>query len=315
LVPLPAPTPGAVLGSWSWQPSIAFAVAAAGWYLVRARPSPGQPPWPRRRTASFAGGIVLLLVVTCGPAQSYARTLYWVWVAQGLALLLIVPLPLLAGQPVALAARAGGPAVLPRLVESRIGRALASPIVGPALVPLACLLCLYGAVPGWGAESAGVDWLVEAFMLALGAAVVLPLVSVTSVISSLAAGTALAVGLLELLLDAVPGLVMRLSTHPVSTYFAHRTPPAWGPSWLHDQQLGGGLLWAVAELVDIPFLVLAFRLWLRADAREAAALDASFDAAVHGSTSVPGPSGAAGGRDEPWFLSDPRLHDRFRRRG
>ena len=38
------------------------------------------------------------------------------------------------------------------------------------------------------------------------------------------------------------------------------------------------MLWCVAELIDLPFLLLVFRRWLRADARDAAQVDAVLEA-------------------------------------
>jgi putative membrane protein len=215
----------------------------------------------------FVTGLVLLAWVSCGPAEVYGRSIYWVWISQGLALLLIVPVPLLAGQPIELVRSRRDGAFLPRLIDSRIGRSCTSPLVGPALIPLACVVALFGPVPGWAVQTPAVGWLVQCLLLVVGAAVVLPLVSATDVASSLAVGAAVAVGFVELLIDAVAGLVMRLSTRPVSSYFDHRTITAGLPPWLHDQQVAGGVLWCVAELLDLPFLVLIFRRWVRADAR------------------------------------------------
>ncbi len=38
------------------------------------------------------------------------------------------------------------------------------------------------------------------------------------------------------------------------------------------------MLWCIAELIDLPFLLLVYRRWLRADARDAAAVDAVLEA-------------------------------------
>jgi len=49
--------------------------------------------------------------------------------------------------------------------------------------------------------------------------------------------------------------------------------PLWFPSPLRDQQLSGDLLWAIAEIVDIPVLALLFIVWRRSDKREAKDVD------------------------------------------
>lgn len=276
-----------VAGQWTLQP-VALIAAAIGlvWYL---RAAGRQSGWSRRRTAWFVAGIVLWLVICCGPATSYDRSIYSVWVSQALTLLLVAPLPLMMGQPAELIR-------MPRVLTP-----LASPLLGPALIPLACVATLFGPVPGWAAEHAAVGWLVQLVLLLIGAGIVLPLVAASDTASSVAVGIAVAVGFIELLIDAVPGIVLRLSTHPVTSFFAHRLAPPGGqpaPHWLHDQQIGGGVLWCVAELLDLPFLVLIFRRWVRADAREAATVDAELAQAPADGT--------------PWFLSDPRFRDRLR---
>jgi putative membrane protein len=116
------------------------------------------------------------------------------------------------------------------------------------------------------------------------------------------------VGFLELLADAVPGIVLRLSSHPATSYFDVRLVQPWSPTPSRDQQSAGGILWAVAELLDLPFLVLVFARWIRADAREAEAVDAALDAASSPATDP----AEADETSKPWWLTDPQLRDRYR---
>ena len=106
---LAVPTVGDIATRWTVQPlALAAAAVAVGWYawsLRRLIRSEGRAQWPRRRTVTFALGIALLVWSTCGVAEVYARSLYWVWTSQQLLLLLIVPVLLMAGQPIDLARR------------------------------------------------------------------------------------------------------------------------------------------------------------------------------------------------------------------
>ena len=125
----------------------------------------------------------------------------------------------------------------------------------------------------------------------------------------MAVGLALAIGVFELILDAVPGIVLRLNTHVATTYFDVRTHTSWAPDALHDQQIAGALLWTVAEVIDLPFLVLIYRQWLRADERDAARIDTVLDAeriARGGDDAEP--------TDTPWWLTDPTMQDRLHRK-
>ena len=70
------------------------------------------------------------------------------------------------------------------------------------------------------------------------------------------------------------------------------------------------MLWCVAELLDLPFLVLVYRQWLRADANDAAVIDAVLEA----ERAARGDPSDDETRDAPWWLTDPAMQERLRRR-
>jgi putative membrane protein len=132
-----------------------------------------------------------------------------------------------------------------------------------------------------------------------------------STAASLAVGLALAISVLELLTDAIPGIVLRLDTHLVTDHFA--VPHAsWAMSPLADQKLAGSILWGVAELLDMPFLFVMFLRWVRADEREARRVD-HVPGPQPASAQVSSRSGSApsAATDEPWWLHDPELSHRL----
>jgi putative membrane protein len=294
--------------AWTVQPvAIAVAALATLWYL---RAIGRTPHWPARRTVGFLVGVAIFVWTTNGFAQVYSHALFWVWSAQVLLLLLLAPVMIMSGQPVSLARRVHGPdAALVRLTRSRIGRLFANPLVGPALIPVLSGVLFFGALPRWAIEYTALGWTLPLLVVVAGALIVLPLVTADDLSSSMAVGLSLAIGVVELVLDAVPGIVLRLNTHLSTSYFDVRSPNSWAPDALHDQQIAGALLWTVAELIDLPFLVLVYRRWLRADERDAARIDTVLDAeriARGGEDAAP--------TDTPWWLSDPTMRDRLRRK-
>jgi putative membrane protein len=313
---LPVPVIADLTTRWTPQPvAIAAATIAAIWYARSLRGllrSPGgRAGWPLRRTVSFAIGIVLLTWTTCGFPEVYARSLFWVWTSQQLLLLLIVPIVLMAGQPIDLARRTRGERALPvRLVASRAGGFFANPLVGPVLIPALSFVLFFGPLPGWAIAHAAVGWVLPVLIVAAGALIVLPLVSTDDIRGSMAVALALMIGVFELLLDAIPGIVLRLKTTLVTSYFDYRHEHSWSPTHLHDQQLGGAVLWCVAELIDLPFLLLVYLRWLRADERDAAEIDTVLDAEriARGEPA----DGSAVAVDEPWWLTDPAMRERYR---
>jgi putative membrane protein len=325
LAPLSGP---GLLTHYALDPVVLLAViGAAFWYLRGLRRLARQRhglTWPRRRTASFVAGLVLTAWVSCGSWQTYYSSLFWVWTAQILTLLLVAPILLIAGQPVELDRRLGG-GVLARIVANPAARLIGNPFVGPALIPVLSAGLFFGPLPGWSVQLPVVDWLVALVVTVIGCVIVLPALDVQEVRTSVLVGLAMTVGFFELLLDAIPGIALRLQTHRASTYFDVRHQHSWSPGWLHDQQAGGAVLWTVAELLDLPFLVVLFLRWYRTDVREAGDVDAVLDAehivrsAARASTPSTDPD--VGTDDppaddvEPWWWSDPVMRERMRRQG
>jgi putative membrane protein len=317
---LDRPEPSVLLTHWTVQPvAIAVAVLLAANYVrgirvLRAR----DRSWPAWRAAVFALGLLVLVWATCGFPQVYSDSLYWVWTTQTLTLWLVVPILVLSGHPVQLArAVAGADSRLVRLLRSRFARVVGNPLVGPALVPLLSGVLFFGPLPKWAISSAPAGWVLHLTLLVVGGLMVLPLVGLDEDASSLAVGLSLAIGSFELVLDARPGVLLRLHTGLVTGWFDSRSTHSWTPHALRDQQSAGAILWCIAEVIDLPFLVLVYRRWLRADARDAARVDAVLEAeraARRGLRDEGAEPAPAVERDAPWWLSDPAMQRRLRDR-
>jgi cytochrome c oxidase assembly factor CtaG len=214
---------------------------------------------------------------------------------------------------VQLSRAASGGRLIDRFLASRFSRVIANPLVGPALVPVLSFVLFFGPLPGWAISSPAVGALLQLALLVVGALMVLPLAGLAEDATSLAVGTALLIGSFELVLDALPGVILRLKRTLATTWFDYRDVHAWSPVPLHDQQVAGAILWCMAELIDLPFLVLVYRRWLRADARDAAEVDAVLDAERTARRSMtPDEPEPFVERDAPWWLTDPALRDRVR---
>ncbi|CAB4915606.1 unannotated protein [freshwater metagenome] len=286
-----------------WRPDWLVVAVLAGVVVlvVRARwrlHAAGQP-WPPLRDAALGGGVLLGVWVSCGFPEARAQQLMWVWTLQWLLLLLVVPALLVAAQPVALARAAHGPrSAVVRVVRSRALRVAGHPAVGPLYVPLTAGALYFGGLGRLVVPHQHAGWVLHVALLALGALIALPLVDREDARTSLAVGAALAVGVVELLLDAVPGIVLRLETHLTIPWFG-----VGRPGWLVDQQHAGALLWTVAECLDLPFLALTVLQWIRVEWVEARQVDAVLDRADRDDPDA---------TTTPWWLSDPALRDRYR---
>lgn len=297
-----APTPATLVTAWTVQPiAIVAVVALVGWYARGARRGGIRPV----QALVFALGILALLWATCGFAGVYLDDLFYVWTAQQLGLLLVVPYLILAGGPLRLA-----PRPIRRILDTRFAKTLANPLIGPALVPLLSIMLFFGPLPRWAIDVPVFGWIEQLLVVLIGCLIVLPLVGAGGIRSSLAVGLSLAIGSFELVLDAVPGIALRLHRSLATSYFDSRVLHDWSPAPLRDQQIAGAVLWCVAELLDLPFLVIVFRQWLKADEKDAADIDAVLDA----ERAARGEQTDDETRDAPWWLSDPAWQERLRRR-
>jgi putative membrane protein len=322
---LPQPTAGSVLTAWTVDPvALLILITAGGAYLAavrRVRRAGGS--WPVSRSIWFLGlGLGSLLVATMGWPGVYAHVLFSAFTLQTTVLLMVTPLFLAFGRPLTLAAQslphrqAGW---LSRQTRRRPFRVMSSPMVGPLLVPLAISLVFFTGLLETSLRIYPVYELLHVALLGAGFVLTLPLVGANLSATSVSIAAGLFVGFVELLLDAIPGIVVRLTTHLLAAGYYLGLGRPWPPTPLHDQQFGGAILWFVAETADLPFLLLLLLVWIRTDEREAAAADHALDE-LHAppAGTIPGPAGAAPvtaarvptgepERFRPWWETNPEV--------
>ena len=294
-----------------WFGLLVGVAVVVGYVVLRRRLT---EPWTRGRDVLFTIGMVLWFYAVAGFPQARSGQLMWVWTTQQLLLFLIVPIFVVAGQPLALLRRTRGErSLVLRAFTSPPVRVVGNPLIGPLLVPVVCFALFFTPIGNIAASGVVAGGLLHLLLLGLGALVALPLVDTDDRRTSLAIGLSLGVGLIELILDAFPGIVLRFHTHLVMPYFGTDRPP-WSPDWRPDQQLSGSILWVLAELLDLPFLILAATRWTRADAKEAAAVDAALEVkrqALRPAEDADDPNAPV--LDRPWWEDDAELRGRFSR--
>ncbi len=276
--------------TWAFDPvaALALVVVLVAYLLGVRRVVRGGSRWPPGRTAGFVlAGLGSYAAISFGFLGAESRDLRWAFVTRVALLLLVVPLLSLLGRPLDLAYAAlpvRGAARVRRAVSSTpvrlLGNAIVAPVAGCAifcvfLTPLAGV---------WrtsllGEEGTGV------VLPLVGLLFVLPIAAHTGLRSEVFIAAEFLFAFLELVLDSVPGLVLRLSGHVFDGVGALvGALPSWFPGPLTDQHWSGDLLWSIAEVADLPILLALFVRWVRSDshhARRADALtEAELDAAV-----------------------------------
>lgn len=275
---LPELTGSRFLDVWQLDgPALAVVVllGAAYAYGVRRRRRAGER-WPLWRTlAFFVLGLGTIVFATMSSLAVYDRVLFWPAAVQNILLDLFAPLGLALGDPLALADPKGR---LRRAFTSRPVRALTYPLVSSVLV-LASELTIY-FTPYFATALAHqpVRQLMHLQLLLTGCLFVLPMLSRQELLPRWCSHPVRALLVFaDGLFDSVPGIVVMTSGTLVAGHWYTDHPRTWGPSVRHDQLLGGGLMLTLAELVGLPFLLLVFMEWWRAERVKTAELDARLD--------------------------------------
>jgi putative copper resistance protein D len=309
---VPEPTGAAmILGAWKLDPVLLVVVLVAGTgYAAGMRSTRRRGiSWPAARPVAFFAGLVVTVVAAMSALGSYAHVLFSVYMVQILLLLTIAPLLLAIGRPIGLAVQTLPEPAGQRLVEamrSRPVRIITSPVISPLLFVLILFAVFF--TPWYQASLQHyVHYeLLHLVLLIIGFAAQIPLWETGENGHGFPYPLLLLFTFIELLADAVPGIVLRLDTHVIAPAYYLALHRSWGPSPLSDQQLGADILWCVAEAIDLPFLILFLAGWIRADATEADRIDhalerpsqlrsASPDHTDHTPVEQP---------DRPWWESD-----------
>ncbi|MDP5227295.1 MULTISPECIES: cytochrome c oxidase assembly protein [Arthrobacter] len=265
----------------SWKLNIPALLLAAVVLVLYVRGltvlSRGRTAWNPFRTVAFVTGLLLFLYLACGFPGVYAPQLRWAFILQLTGYVFVVPLLLGAGRPLSLARLTlgeNGRRRVDAFMGGRPVRFLSHPVVAP-LLGLALFASLLGPGLYTMRSSAVASVLLTLLAPLLGLLLVLPaLEGEERPASSAVMVVAFIYVFIELLADAIPGIMLRLSPTVLDGVTgAVQGALPWFPGALRDQQLAGDLLWFVAEVVDLPLIILMMVRFQRADRADARRID------------------------------------------
>ena len=233
--------------------------------------------WPVLPTVGFfVLGLGSYAVVEFGFLGSYSVDLRWAFSTRIALLLFAVPGLLTTGRPIALAraALSGLSAErFERILDSRLIRLVGNAVFAP-LFALVAFSVFLTPIAGVLRQSPVAEGYVGVVVPLIGLLMVLPITELTRQRTSFFIAAEFLLAFVELVVDAIPGIVLRLNDVILDQVSAAvGTLPAWFPTVLHDQHLSGDYLWFIAELADIPILILLFVRWSRVDRKEAKVVD------------------------------------------
>lgn len=276
------PPSDALLTTWRADPvTLVVLVAATISYALGIRRAARHGVvWPRRRTVLFfALGLGSYAVVELGFLGAWSAQLRWAFTARIALLLLAVPALIALGKPVELARAGMGEAGRDRLDGVLSGRT--ARILGNAMfltLFTAAVFCVFlTPIVGVLRTSPVIGEAIGAVTVVVGLALMVPMMALTSLHASTFLAIEFLLAFVELVIDSIPGILMRLNDTVIDG-ITTATGSGWWPNPLHDQHLAGDLLWFIAEAADVPVLILLLMRWARRDRAEAADFDALTDA-------------------------------------
>jgi cytochrome c oxidase assembly factor CtaG len=206
----------------------------------------------------------------------YSEELRFAFTTRIALLLFAVPALLATGKPVELlrtALTGRALAILDRVLQSKVIGVMGNAVFGPVFA-LAAFSVFLTPIAGTLRETPVAQDAISLVVPAVGLIMVLPLTELVVARTGLFIAAEFMLAFVELVIDAIPGIVLRLN----DAILDHAAPitsvvPGWFPSPLRDQQLSGDLLWFIAEIADIPILILLFIRWSKHDRAESKKID------------------------------------------
>lgn len=231
--------------------------------------------WPVLRTVSWIVGLLLLVYTTSGGVNAYQDYLFSAHMLEHMVLAMAVPVLLVPGAPMTLAARAirkradgsrGGREWILLAVHSRFAGIIANPIVAAVLFVGSLWVFYYSPLFRWSmVDHIGHEWMIAHFLIT-GYLFVQSLIGIDPVPYRLPYPFRLLLLLGTMAFHAFFGLTIMMSTGLMLADWYGAM--GWGTDALADQRVGGGIAWSVGELPTLALAIAVAVQWSRSDERE-----------------------------------------------
>lgn len=257
-----------------WAFAVGFGVFfyLAGVRRLRAR----GDAWPLYRTVLWLVGMLLLLWVTCGPINAYQDYLFSIHMVGHMLLTMAIPLCLVPGAPVTLAARAirkreddtrGGREWILWAVHTPFAKVVTHPLVAAAVFIGSLWIFYYTDLFRWSLyDHLGHEWMVAHFLIS-GYLFVLSLVGIDPVPLRFPHPFRLVMLIGVMAMHAFFGIAIMMSSGLFVAEWFGSMGRTWGDTPLQDQYVGGGVAWSIGEIPTLILAIVVAIQWSRSDDR------------------------------------------------
>jgi cytochrome c oxidase assembly factor CtaG len=274
-----------LFGTWSFDPTVQVPLLAAAVGYVSAvravnRAHPANPV-PVRRSVAFLLGIAAIELALQSPIEHYDTTLFSVHMVQHI-LLTLIAAPLIAGgAPITLLLRFARPEVRRRwilpVLHSRVVRAVTHPVISWLVFAAVMWGTHFSPVFNASLEDPLLHQLEHAGYLIAALLFWWPIVGLDPSPWRLPYPIRAMYAFLQMPQNTFLALAIYSASDPMYPHYA-TLARTWGPTVLEDQQMAGGLMWIVGDLVFLVAILFVVAQWMRQEDRDMARVDARADA-------------------------------------
>ncbi len=276
----PAPTLGAVLTAWRFDPLVLVPLVAVGWaYLWAVRRVDAAHPanrHPAHRTWFFLSGLVAIGLALVSPVEAYEGVLFSVHMVQHMLLELVAAPLLLAGGPITLTLRVARPSVRRRLLailQSRIVHVLSFPVIAWALFAAVNWGWHFSALYDQALENQLLHYVQHATFLGASLLFWWPIIGADPSPWRLPHPVRLFYLFLAMPQNSFLGVAIMSASTVLYPHYATNAR-GWGPLPLDDQKMGGIIMWVVGDIAFLVGMGVVVALWVRHEERRTRRLDA-----------------------------------------
>lgn len=269
---------------WLW---VAIALAGAVGYVAAVRKLRRRGDgWSWPRMLSWFFGLVLLTYFTSGAPAVYGDVLFSAHMVDHMALTMLVPVFLVIGAPVTLALKCLKPrsdgSRGPRewilvVVHSKVSKVITHPIFVGVNFAGSIIIFYFSPLFGLAMRYHVGHELMNTHFLITGYLFVLALIGIDPIPRRAAYPLRLLLLLGTMAFHAFFGVAVMSSKSLLEASWFGNMGRSWGLSALADQQLGGGVAWAIGEIPTLIVAVGVAFMWSRDDARETKRKDRAAD--------------------------------------
>ena len=283
--PLDPPTLAALAFDWQLEPVVVVGLlaAAVGWLLLVRRVNRLHPehPLPGLRTSAFFGGLGMIAVALLSGIARYDTTLFSVHMVQHL-LLMMGAAPLLAfSAPVTQLLRASSPRVrqgwlIPVLHFGPI-EALGHPVVAGLTFAVVVWGSHFTGLFNLALEDQGIHDLEHVAYLVAAMLFWWPVIAADPARRRMPFAVRSMYLLIQVPVNSFLGMAFVFAPAPLYAHYASLGSP-YGIAALADQQLAGGIMWLVGDVVFIAGILGIIAAWMRQEQRDEPAAERRFEA-------------------------------------